>query len=52
MLIVAYRLLIADVLGRPTSQWFANLEGIKDDAIEALKDVTFYPPQCKHRHLE
>ncbi|KAJ3519689.1 hypothetical protein NM688_g9264 [Phlebia brevispora] len=33
-----------------TSQWFANLDAIKDDAIAALKDVQFYPPQCKSNH--
>ena len=31
-----------------TSQWFANLDEIKDDAIAALGDVTFYPPQCQY----
>ena len=31
---------------RATSQWFANLDAIKDDAIAALQDVKFYPPQC------
>ncbi|KAG1830047.1 tRNA synthetases class I-domain-containing protein [Suillus subalutaceus] len=29
-----------------TPQWFANLDGIKDDALHALKDVQFYPPSC------
>ena len=35
------------VESRATSQWFANLDAIKDDAIAALKDVRFYPPQCE-----
>jgi isoleucyl-tRNA synthetase len=30
-----------------TSQWFANLDGIKDDALRALKTVSFYPDLCK-----
>ena len=28
---------------RATSQWFADLDTIKEDALSALKDVTFYP---------
>lgn len=32
-----------------TSQWFANLDGIKDDALHALKDVQFYPPSSRNR---
>ncbi|KAG0707905.1 tRNA synthetases class I-domain-containing protein [Suillus ampliporus] len=32
-----------------TSQWFANLDGIKDDALNALKDVQFYPPSSRNR---
>jgi isoleucyl-tRNA synthetase len=30
-----------------TSQWFANLDGIKDDALRALKPVSFYPHLCE-----
>ncbi|KAI0826153.1 isoleucyl-tRNA synthetase [Irpex lacteus] len=37
------------VLIMATSQWFANLDGIKDDAIHALEDVEFYPPQSRNR---
>lgn len=33
---------------RATSQWFANLDGIKDDALNALAEVSFFPPQCEH----
>jgi isoleucyl-tRNA synthetase len=29
-----------------TSQWFANLDNIKDDALEALQEVSFIPPVC------
>ncbi|KAG1738733.1 tRNA synthetases class I-domain-containing protein [Suillus lakei] len=32
-----------------TSQWFANLDGIKDDALHALQDVQFYPPSSRNR---
>ncbi|KAI0938609.1 hypothetical protein AcW1_001709 [Taiwanofungus camphoratus] len=32
-----------------TSQWFANLEKIKDDAITSLGDVIFYPPASRNR---
>lgn len=31
---------------RATSQWFANLDAIKEDALTALKDVDFYPAIC------
>jgi isoleucyl-tRNA synthetase len=34
---------------RATSQWFANLDGIKEDALTALKRVSFYPHHCKFR---
>lgn len=34
---------------RATSQWFANLDEIKDNALEALRRVSFYPPQCTSR---
>jgi isoleucyl-tRNA synthetase len=30
-----------------TSQWFTNLDGIKEDALSALKTVSFYPYTCK-----
>jgi isoleucyl-tRNA synthetase len=30
-----------------TSQWFANLDFIKEDALTALKDVSFFPESCK-----
>lgn len=29
-----------------TSQWFANLDDIKDRALFALENVTFFPPIC------
>ncbi|KAG6887858.1 hypothetical protein C0992_010462 [Termitomyces sp. T32_za158] len=32
-----------------TSQWFADLEGIKDNALRALGDVSFFPPQSRNR---
>ncbi|KIK70190.1 hypothetical protein GYMLUDRAFT_34677 [Collybiopsis luxurians FD-317 M1] len=32
-----------------TSQWFANLDRIKGEALEALKDVQFYPFQSRNR---
>ncbi|KAH7907567.1 tRNA synthetases class I-domain-containing protein [Hygrophoropsis aurantiaca] len=32
-----------------TSQWFANLDNIKDDALEALKDVEFFPANSRNR---
>lgn len=31
---------------RSTSQWFANLDNIKNDALSALEGVTFFPPAC------
>ena len=34
-------------LGSATSQWFASLDNIKDDAIAALQDVNFVPAICK-----
>lgn len=53
--ILRYKLLILYVLNgrthfnvhRATSQWFTNLDTIKDMALEALKDVKFYPEACK-----
>ena len=32
---------------RATSQWFASLDFIKEDALNALKDVSFFPEGCK-----
>ncbi|KAH6909637.1 tRNA synthetases class I-domain-containing protein [Coprinopsis sp. MPI-PUGE-AT-0042] len=32
-----------------TSQWFANLDSIKDNALNALADVSFFPPQSRNR---
>ncbi|KAF8999113.1 tRNA synthetases class I-domain-containing protein [Cyathus striatus] len=32
-----------------TSQWFANLDEIKDKALNALQDVAFYPPGSRNR---
>ncbi|KAJ3799765.1 tRNA synthetases class I-domain-containing protein [Lentinula aff. detonsa] len=32
-----------------TSQWFANLDRIKGEALAALKDVRFYPNQSRNR---
>ncbi|KAF9493086.1 isoleucyl-tRNA synthetase [Pleurotus eryngii] len=32
-----------------TSQWFANLEQIKDRALSALQDVSFYPSVSRNR---
>ncbi|KAJ2930974.1 hypothetical protein H1R20_g6118, partial [Candolleomyces eurysporus] len=32
-----------------TSQWFANLDNIKDDALEALQEVSFIPPVSRNR---
>ncbi|KAE9386150.1 isoleucyl-tRNA synthetase [Gymnopus androsaceus JB14] len=32
-----------------TSQWFANLDRIKGEAMDALKDVRFYPDQSRNR---
>ncbi|KAH7882347.1 tRNA synthetases class I-domain-containing protein [Phlebopus sp. FC_14] len=37
------------VIVTATSQWFANLDGIKDDALTALEEVTFYPPASRNR---
>ncbi|ELU44360.1 isoleucyl-tRNA synthetase [Rhizoctonia solani AG-1 IA] len=34
---------------RATSQWFTNLDKIKDKALEALKDVKFYPEASRSR---
>lgn len=32
-----------------TSQWFANLDSIKQDALKSLESVQFYPPPSKGR---
>ncbi|KIM42355.1 hypothetical protein M413DRAFT_444780 [Hebeloma cylindrosporum] len=32
-----------------TSQWFANLDFIKEDALNALKDVSFFPEGSRNR---
>ncbi|GLB39107.1 putative class-I aminoacyl-tRNA synthetase family protein [Lyophyllum shimeji] len=32
-----------------TSQWFADLANIKNDALNALKDVSFFPPASRNR---
>lgn len=32
-----------------TSQWFANLDDIKEDALKALETVTFYPQISRNR---
>lgn len=31
---------------RATSQWFANLDNIKQSALSALEEVAFFPPAC------
>ncbi|GAA6001181.1 hypothetical protein JCM10207_007447 [Rhodosporidiobolus poonsookiae] len=31
------------VIFRASSQWFANLENVKDDAVKALESVNFFP---------
>ncbi|SNX85621.1 probable ISM1 - isoleucine--tRNA ligase, mitochondrial [Melanopsichium pennsylvanicum] len=37
------------VIVRATAQWFANLDHIKEQAIEALRDVTFVPANSRAR---
>ncbi|KAM6492390.1 tRNA synthetases class I (I, L, M and V) domain containing protein [Amanita muscaria] len=32
-----------------TSQWFANLDNIKNNALKALVDVSFFPPVSRNR---
>ncbi|KAL1943823.1 hypothetical protein VTO73DRAFT_3641 [Trametes versicolor] len=32
-----------------TSQWFANLDNIKEDAVTALQDVSFFPTITRNR---
>ncbi|KIJ61453.1 hypothetical protein HYDPIDRAFT_115926, partial [Hydnomerulius pinastri MD-312] len=37
------------VIVTATSQWFANLDNIKEDALAALEEVTFFPPASRNR---
>ncbi|KAI9460791.1 tRNA synthetases class I-domain-containing protein [Boletus coccyginus] len=37
------------VIVTATSQWFANLDNIKEDALNALEEVTFFPPASRNR---
>ncbi|ODO00230.1 isoleucine-tRNA ligase [Cryptococcus amylolentus CBS 6273] len=37
------------IIMRATPQWFADVEHIKDDALDALKAVHFHPPQARKR---
>ncbi|KAL4073583.1 tRNA synthetases class I-domain-containing protein [Scleroderma citrinum] len=37
------------VIVTSTSQWFANLDNIKDNALSALEGVAFYPPPSRNR---
>ncbi|KAI5996433.1 tRNA synthetases class I-domain-containing protein [Pisolithus orientalis] len=37
------------VIVTATSQWFANLDDIKEDALAALDNVAFYPPSSQNR---
>ncbi|KAI1033712.1 hypothetical protein LB505_008171 [Fusarium chuoi] len=37
------------VVTRATAQWFADVGSIKDDALEALKDVQFVPKGGRNR---
>lgn len=37
------------VIIRSTAQWFADIASIKNDAIESLNDVEFYPATGKNR---
>lgn len=34
---------------RATEQWFASVEGFRDTALEAIKNVTWIPPQGENR---
>lgn len=34
---------------RATEQWFASVEGFRDTALEAIKSVTWIPPQGENR---
>lgn len=33
------------IIIRSTPQWFVNIEEVKKDAVKALQEVNFYPPQ-------
>ncbi|KAI6099470.1 tRNA synthetases class I-domain-containing protein [Pisolithus croceorrhizus] len=37
------------VIVTATSQWFANLDNIKEDALTALENVAFFPPGSQNR---
>lgn len=37
---------------RASPQWFANIEGIKQSAIQAIASVDFKPEQCKRPELK
>ncbi|VDC07472.1 unnamed protein product [Peniophora sp. CBMAI 1063] len=37
------------VIVSATSQWFANLDGVKERALEAIKEVKFLPEQSRRR---
>ncbi|EIW77211.1 isoleucyl-tRNA synthetase [Coniophora puteana RWD-64-598 SS2] len=37
------------VIVTATSQWFADLGDIKQDALDAIEDVAFYPPNSRNR---
>jgi len=37
----------ADIGSSATSQWFADLSNIKDNALEALQGVSFHPSACE-----
>ncbi|KIK95549.1 hypothetical protein PAXRUDRAFT_140435 [Paxillus rubicundulus Ve08.2h10] len=37
------------VIVTATSQWFADLNNIKEDALTALEEVTFFPPGSRKR---
>ncbi|KAG9311700.1 hypothetical protein JVU11DRAFT_7938 [Chiua virens] len=37
------------VIVTATSQWFANLDNIKENALTALGEVTFFPPTSRNR---
>ncbi|KAF9239290.1 tRNA synthetases class I-domain-containing protein [Melanogaster broomeanus] len=37
------------VIVTATSQWFANLNDIKEDALTAVEDVAFFPPASRNR---
>ncbi|EIW65419.1 hypothetical protein TREMEDRAFT_46186 [Tremella mesenterica DSM 1558] len=37
------------IIVRATPQWFADVESIKDEAVKALEEVHFVPPQSRNR---